>query len=118
MYKIKIWEHKNLSYDPYDEKDYNYWLNKLNNASVSLSETCLTICANGECINVNLSLYEKDNFTTSWVGVFPDGNKYRIVKPSDLINKLFLLQNPDAIDGFTLGTMNPQGWSISLKLLK
>lgn len=117
MYKTEIWDRRIYSVDPHDEKEYQYYLKLLTGAKMSLSETELSVSTATTSFSVKLSLYEDNSFKT-WIGVFPDGNKYRILKPNGMSMMIWLMSNPDAFDGFTIGSLNPQGWSISFKLLK
>jgi len=66
---------------------------------------------NGENFNFPIRFSEKDSFTTTNIGKFENGNDFRLIQPIGLSLDLAKSKN-NAMGGFTLGSLNPNGWAV------
>ena len=82
------------------------------NCLVDISEKKLKILNNNQIIlNTNLNKIEEDFNTTSYVGLFTDGTKFRVIRPNKI--PLANLQNEfNCISAFTIASVNPDGYAI------
>lgn len=69
----------------------------------------------GERHKYSIKSYEKNSFTTSHVGQFQNGAKFRLIQPIGVSLEMAKL-NHNAFGGFSLGSVDPSGWSISFFL--
>lgn len=85
---------------------------KFHHALVKIDETSFSVeSLLGERQTYFLAFHEKDLATTSYIGRFENGKKFRLIQPDD-----FALMHSNsvnnAIGGFSLGSESPNGWAV------
>lgn len=84
----------------------------LHHSLVSITENLLSIrTVSGEQYNFQIRFIEKDFSTTTHIGKFQNGRKFRLIQPKDLSLKM-VKSTHNALGAFTLGTVNPNGWAV------
>jgi len=66
---------------------------------------------NGKEFNFPIRFSEKDTFTITNIGKFENGNDFRLIQPIGLSLDMAKSKN-NALGGFTLGSLNPNGWAV------
>jgi hypothetical protein len=84
----------------------------IHHSIVSITKNLLSIKTNrGEEYSFPIKFYEKDSFTTTHIGIFKNGYKFRLIQPKDLSLEM-AKSTHNALGAFTLGTVNPNGWAV------
>ena len=79
---------------------------------VSIDEKTFKVkTLNGKEFNFPIRYSEKDSFTTTNIGKFENGNEFRLIQPIGLSLDMAKSKN-NALGGFTLGSLNPNGWAV------
>jgi hypothetical protein len=79
---------------------------------VSIGEKIFKVkTLNGKEYSFPIRFSEKDSFTTTNIGKFENGNDFRLIQPIGLSLDMAKSKN-NALGGFTLGSVNPNGWAV------
>ncbi|WP_298265951.1 hypothetical protein [uncultured Lutibacter sp.] len=79
---------------------------------VSIDEKTFKVkTLNSKDFNFPIRFSEKDSFTTTNIGKFENGNEFRLIQPIGLSLDMAKSKN-NALGGFTLGSLNPNGWAV------
>lgn len=88
------------------------FVENIHHALVNISENELQIeFSNGEIQNLRIEFLEKDNFTSTHLVQFKNGNKFRLIQPVGVSLEMAML-NQDSQGGFSIGSMDTRGWAI------
>ena len=107
--KMKL--HKiNLGSRP-DERRYAEFSSKYDNCDVIISDSEMVIRQNHKILfQTELSIYEDESLTITYLGTWPDGETFRIVRPGRQVMDLLRLLGQETI---TFGSMFPDGYAIT-----
>ena len=79
---------------------------------VNISEKIFKVkTLNGKEFSFPIRFSEKNSFTTTNIGKFENGNDFRLIQPIGLSLDMAKKKN-NALGGFTLGSVNPNGWAV------
>lgn len=94
-----------------DERKYAEISSKYDNCDLIISDNEMVIRQNKQIVyHTELFLYEDDGLTTTYLGTWPDGETFRIVRPGRQVMELVRLLGQETI---TLGSMFPDGYAVS-----
>jgi len=91
----------------YLERNYCDRLKLLDGKNIELSETNIIVDSD---IRSSLTLYEKDSITTTWVGSYEDGTKFRVVCPNQALIPL-------TGNNVTIASMYKDGYAVHFNIL-
>lgn len=92
------------------------YFSNLNHALVEISETELKFDLDKKSTVFPLHFFEEDMATKSYSSRTERGDKFRVVKPTEANRKINALKDPVFKDGFTIGSLEPDGYSILFTL--
>ena len=88
------------------------FVENIHHALVNISDNELQLeFLNGEKENLSIQFSEKDTFTSTHLGQFKNGNKFRLIQPIGVSLEMAML-NQDSQGGFSIGSIDTQGWAI------
>lgn len=86
-----------------------------NHSLVTLTDGELVFEKDGIKTKFHLDYHEEDSFTKTLLSQFEDGTPFRIIRPIGVSKEMSLLQN-NSKDSFTIGSINPDGYSVAFML--
>lgn len=89
-------------------KDFNHSL-------VTLTDEELIFEKDNTRVKFELEFHEKDYFTKTLLSQFEDGTPFRVIQPIGITKEISFLEN-NYKDGFTVGSINPDGYSVTFML--
>ena len=101
-----------------NQEDLDFVLS-LEHAKIEITDSLIrAINTLGEEFYFEIVKVEDEIFTSTYEGLFPSGNVFRLVKPKEiaLINAKENFGSESAEDGFTLAGKDSRGWAISFYL--
>jgi len=100
------------------DKSYQHivdFFKKLNHSLVSLSDKELIFTTNNFSHKFKLTYREEDIFTKTFLSQFVDDTPFRVIKPIGFTKEISLKKN-NSKDGFSVGSINPDGYSVTFIL--
>jgi len=89
---------------------------KFHHSLIEISDTEFNIeLLNGEKHKYLINFSDKDTFTSTHLGQFENGNKFRLIQPIGVSLDMAKL-NHNSEGGFSVGSIDPSGWAISFFL--
>src|ERR1035437_2068809 len=99
-------------------RDYENRINYFkgfNHVLVKMSEQELVFIKDQVQFRFELNFYEKDFFTKTYLSVFEDGAPFRVVVPIGISKEMMIIQS-DYKSGSSVGSLNPEGYSVTFML--
>ena len=95
-------------------KMVDYFRN-LNHSLVKIADSELLFEKDNLISKFELSYYEEDSFTKTYLTNLDDGTPFRVIRPIGVSKEISLIKN-NSKDGFSVGSINPDGYSVAFLL--
>lgn len=91
------------------------YFKQFNNSSAEITNSYITLSKYPLNVKFLLEPHEKDQFTETYLSLLPDGSLFRVVKPLGIVKEMRMIEE-NAVDGFTVASLSPDGYSVTFLL--
>ena len=95
-------------------KMVDYFKN-LNQSLVKITDNELLFEKDNTLAKFELNYHEEDSFTKTYLTNLDDGTTFRVIRPVGVSKEISLIKN-NSKDGFSVGSINPDGYSVAFLL--
>lgn len=91
------------------------YFENLNHSLVKITDNELLFEKDNMIAKFELNYYEEDSFTKTYLTNLDDGSPFRVIRPIGISKEMSLIKN-NSKDGFSVGSINPDGYSVAFIL--